>query len=319
MQTEQDRNNSAVDAGEERGVQLRLFPPPKPLLERFGAAFFRRVPARPGVYLMSGDGDHLLYVGQSQNLRSRLSSYKSLPPERASRKLIRLVHEVRAITWEIVSCPEEARLRENELLRLHRPKFNVTNTRPEHYAFVGVQRLGEALCLRLTKSPEAEPGERLFGAFKAIGGVRAAFAALLRLVWTAGRQSLSPHEIPSTLVHGKPPERFAIPLVPLRLDELVETLNQFLSGEESQVVDLLAAALPARDGVCPFLAKLWEQDVERLRDFYRFGPFRNRDLRRTLDVADDLIGLTLNTQSKVLDALNRATGKNYSLGDLFNY
>jgi len=29
--------------------------------------------------------------------------------------------------------------------------------------------------------------------------------------------------------------------------------------------------------------------------------------------------LTLNTQSKVLDALNRATGKHYSLCDLFNY
>ena len=29
--------------------------------------------------------------------------------------------------------------------------------------------------------------------------------------------------------------------------------------------------------------------------------------------------LTLNTQSKVLRALNRATGKNFSLGDLFNY
>jgi len=29
--------------------------------------------------------------------------------------------------------------------------------------------------------------------------------------------------------------------------------------------------------------------------------------------------LTLNTQSKVLRALNRATGKNFSLSDLFNY
>jgi hypothetical protein len=29
--------------------------------------------------------------------------------------------------------------------------------------------------------------------------------------------------------------------------------------------------------------------------------------------------LTLNTQSKVLRALNRATGKNFTLGDLFNY
>lgn len=290
MQTEQDRNDSAADAGEEHAVQLRLFPPPKPLLERFGAAFFRRVPARPGVCLMSGDGDHLLYVGHSQNLRSRLSSYRSLPRERTPRKLIRLVHEVRAITWEVVCCPEEARLRENELLRLHRPKFNVTNTGPEHYAYVGVQGLGAALCLRLTKSPEAEPGERLFGAFKTIGGARAAFAAMLRLVWAAGRPSLSPQEIPSTLVHGRRPERYAIPLIPLGLNELVENLNQFLSGEQDQVVDLLAAALPPRDGVCPFLAKLREQDLERRRDFYRFGPSRNRDLRQTLDVADDLIG-----------------------------
>ena len=29
--------------------------------------------------------------------------------------------------------------------------------------------------------------------------------------------------------------------------------------------------------------------------------------------------LTLNTQTKVLTALNRATGKNYTLRDLFNY
>ena len=59
-------------------VQLRLFPPAKPLLERFGREFFGRVPACPGVYLMSGTADRLLYVGQSQNLRARLNRYKNL-------------------------------------------------------------------------------------------------------------------------------------------------------------------------------------------------------------------------------------------------
>ena len=41
--------------------------------------------------------------------------------------------------------------------------------------------IGRMLVFRLTKSPAAKPGERLYGAFKGIGGIRAAYAALLRL------------------------------------------------------------------------------------------------------------------------------------------
>src|SRR5204863_7431757 len=94
--------------------QLRLFPNPKPLVERLGYDFFRRVPRAPGIYLMGGQGDRILYVGQSSNLRQRLSSYRHVQAERASRKLIRLVHQVRTITWEVCATTEAARLRENQ-------------------------------------------------------------------------------------------------------------------------------------------------------------------------------------------------------------
>src|SRR5512132_1710482 len=104
--------------------QLHLFPAPKPLAERLGEDFFRAVPARPGVYLMAGKDDRILYVGQSQNLRVRLASYKLARPDRAPRKLIRLIHSVRSITWETCPTARAARVRENELLRLLRPRFN---------------------------------------------------------------------------------------------------------------------------------------------------------------------------------------------------
>ena len=54
--------------------QLLLFPPTRPLAERLGADFFRAVPERPGVYLMSTACDGVLYVGKAKNLRRRLGS-----------------------------------------------------------------------------------------------------------------------------------------------------------------------------------------------------------------------------------------------------
>lgn len=270
-------------------VQLRLFPPPKPLLDRFGPDFFRSVPACPGVYLMRGESHRLLYIGQSQNLRARLNSYKNLNPERSSRKLVRLVHLARSITWEICGSPEQARLRENELLRLHKPALNVANTRPEHYAFVGMHREGRHLILRLTKSPVAQPGERLYGAFKGLWSVRAAFAALLRCFWALGSLSLLPHEIPSALVHGHPPEHYALDLVTIAWQDLEEPLTLYFGGKSNELLALLSGRLSQRHGACPFLLHLWEQDLERLSDFYRFGPERSLELRQHFEITEPVI------------------------------
>src|SRR5437016_7983464 len=97
------RLRQIVDAS---AIQMRLFPAPNPLVERLGAEFFRRAPASPGVYLMSGEGERLLYVGKAKNLRQRLNSYRHVQPERASRKLVRLIHEVRAVVWEVCACQD---------------------------------------------------------------------------------------------------------------------------------------------------------------------------------------------------------------------
>ena len=60
--------------------QLWLFPPPRPLVERFGEEFFRALPTTPGVYLMCGEAEGVLHVGKALNLRKRLSSYRVAKP-----------------------------------------------------------------------------------------------------------------------------------------------------------------------------------------------------------------------------------------------
>lgn len=116
-----------------RGVaerQLLLFPPPQPLVERFGADFFRGLPETPGVYLLCGDGAGVLYVGKAKNLRRRLSSYRSANPERLSRRIFRLLFRVTRIYWD--ACPDEASAlqREQRLLLALQPRFNAAGKYP---------------------------------------------------------------------------------------------------------------------------------------------------------------------------------------------
>ncbi len=142
--------------------QLHLFEPARPLLQRFGAEFFRAVPPKPGVYIMGGDADRVLYIGQSGNLRHRLGSYKNARLDRAPRNVIRLVHLVRTIVWEECATAEAARLKENRLLRIHRPKFNVQNTYPQGYQFIGLRDEGGRLSICLGNELQSE-GKTLWG------------------------------------------------------------------------------------------------------------------------------------------------------------
>src|SRR5688572_16253540 len=77
--------------------QLAMFAPRRPLVERFGAEFFRNVPEAPGVYLMCGAGEGVLYVGKAKNLRRRLSSYRSADLDFTPRKMRQLLCAVERI------------------------------------------------------------------------------------------------------------------------------------------------------------------------------------------------------------------------------
>ena len=104
--------------------QLWLFPPSKPLVERLGEDFFRTLPTTPGVYFMCGDSEGVLYVGKARNLRKRLSSYRVANPERLPRRIIRLLHRVRRIEFDVYPTEEAARNREEQLICVLNPRFN---------------------------------------------------------------------------------------------------------------------------------------------------------------------------------------------------
>jgi excinuclease ABC subunit C len=80
-------------------------------------------PRRPGVYGMVDRDGELIYVGKAKNLRMRLLSY--FRPRSRGRKAARIVIQTATLVWE--PCPSEfaALLRELELIRRWRPRWNV--------------------------------------------------------------------------------------------------------------------------------------------------------------------------------------------------
>ena len=276
-------------------AQLSLFPSAKPFRERFGDAFFRRVPARPGVYLMSGVSDRLLYVGQSGNLRRRFNSYKNLSRDNASRRLLRLAVAVRQITWEVCASPTEAAVRENELLRLHKPRFNVVNTRPEHYVYVGMREDDGLLKLRVSDRPVDGTRENWFGAFKGMGRVRHIGKVLERLVWCAIHQPRSVFEIPHDMMHLRKGTEFGLPLgrikdAPPGGPGWLELLNEFWSGQSDRLIVCLLMRLPRVETISAFQQRFHERELLDLLQFYLHGTRRNLELRRDLGFGDGLIG-----------------------------
>jgi hypothetical protein len=269
--------------------QLHLFDPTRPLLDRLGAAFFKAVPPRPGVYIMSGAADQVLYIGQSGNLRRRLGSYRNARPDRAPRKVIRLIHSVRSLVWEECATPEDARLKETQLLRVHRPRFNKQNTYPRAYLFISLRQTAGSLALSL--GGELRNGWRGHGAFKP--GAAHAFGAMLRLLWAVRYDAASPHDFPSQLLRARPPREFQLAGDAdgrkTVTDELANDLDCFLSGESDGLIGSLTAALPAGTDVSAFQRNLFASDLETLAAFYLHGPRRNRDLRLEHGLGDGII------------------------------
>jgi len=262
--------------------QLHLFSVANPLAARLGSEFFRGIPREPGVYIMTGADDRVLYIGQSGNLRARLGSYKNAQPDRAPRKVIRLVHQVRSITWERCASVEAARLRENQLLRMHRPKFNRANVYPRAYAFIWQSQDEHGLVLGRTNNPalagalRCEQQAKLYGAFKSFAS--AGYGALLRLLWAVARQPAAPSDFPAGLLQENPPRSFTVPWPCAQNSRLKlrSHLQQFLEGVSDELLSFFRSSLPDLKGLCAFLRALYEHDLQILAQFYERSPKRNR-------------------------------------------
>ena len=110
---------------------------------------------RPGIYRMLSDDGEVLYIGKSKRIRTRLMSYfRCAYPEEKGARILRQAH---AIDWEYTPSEFAALLRELQLIKQLRPRFNVAMKRDDrHYVFIKLTR-GAAPKLLVARGAGGEP------------------------------------------------------------------------------------------------------------------------------------------------------------------
>ena len=97
----------------------------------------KKVPTRPGVYIMRDKHDGILYVGKAINLRNRLRSYFRANIGRGP-WIDRMVSLIRRFEYIVTDSELEALVLENNLIKEHRPKYNTMLVDDKTYPYIKV-------------------------------------------------------------------------------------------------------------------------------------------------------------------------------------
>ena len=149
------------------------------LTAKFDAkSFVDSLPIRPGVYRMLDAEDVILYVGKARNLRSRVGSY--FLASNVQPKVQALVARTVRMEVTITNSDTEALLLEFNLIKKHRPRFNVVLRDDKSFPFVHLETGHEFPRLSFYRGSRKQPG-RFFGPYPSAGAVRETLQQLQKL------------------------------------------------------------------------------------------------------------------------------------------
>ena len=140
--------------------------------------FVDSLPGRPGVYRFLDAEGTILYVGKARNLKSRVGSY--FQPSNLHPKVQALVAKTAGMEITITNSDTEALLLEYNLIKKHRPRFNVVLRDDKSFPYLHVETKHEFPRLNFYRGSRKEPG-RYFGPYPSAGAVRETLQQLQKL------------------------------------------------------------------------------------------------------------------------------------------
>ena len=135
----------------------------------------KQIPTHPGVYQFFNSDGKIIYIGKAKNLRNRVRSYFQSKKHQMA-KTISLVKNIDNLDWIVVRNEVEALMTEANLIKAHRPRYNIDLKDDKAYPFI-----------RITKEPYPQvlltrkivrDGSKYYGPFTDVGRLRMTLKAL---------------------------------------------------------------------------------------------------------------------------------------------
>jgi excinuclease ABC subunit C len=198
-----------------------------------------QLPDAPGVYLMLGASERILYIGKAVSLRSRVRSYFQDSAAHVYRTT-QMVARVEDVRWIVVTNEIEALILEANLIKRHQPPFNVRLRDDKRYPYLKVtnEPFPRVQFTRVVR----DDGARYFGPYTNAHGLRE-LIDLVRVVFplrTCREPIDGKRKRPCLQYHIK---RCLAPCVGYQTepeyDALVDEVVLFLEGRQERLLERL--------------------------------------------------------------------------------
>jgi len=137
------------------------------------------LPSKPGCYIMKNAAGTISYVGKAINLKNRVRSYFHADASHDA-KTRRLVREITDIEWIVVGSELEALILEMNLIKKHRPKFNIRLKDDKRYPYIKIHWADPFPKVTVTRQM-VEDGSRYFGPYTSAWAVYQTLDVLRRI------------------------------------------------------------------------------------------------------------------------------------------
>ncbi len=137
------------------------------------------LPNKPGCYIMKNSAGEIIYVGKAINLRNRVRSYFHTPNDQDF-KTRQLVKNIAHIEWIVVGSELEALILEMNLIKKHRPRYNVRLKDDKRYPYIKVH-WAEAFPKVTVTRQMVNDGSRYFGPYTSVWAVHQTLDVLRRI------------------------------------------------------------------------------------------------------------------------------------------
>jgi excinuclease ABC subunit C len=137
------------------------------------------LPSKPGCYLMKNAEGKIIYVGKALSLKNRVRSYFHADAGH-DHKTRRLVREITEIEWIVVGSELEALILEMNLIKKHRPRYNVRMKDDKRYPYIKIHWQDPFPKVTVTRLMQ-EDGARYFGPYTSAWAVYQTLDVLRRV------------------------------------------------------------------------------------------------------------------------------------------
>lgn len=195
--------------------------------------FLTKLSKKPGVYLFRGDRNEVLYVGKANVLRTRVRSYfrKREDLSRKNQKLVGLISGVETI---VVGSESEALILEANLIKEHRPHFNILLRDDKKYPYIKVTVKEAFPRVEVTRRVVSD-GSRYFGPYTSVGPMRQALDLIKRMYTVRSCRYDLPKDTPERACLDYHIGRCLAPCVGLQTEtsyrEMTDEILRILGGD----------------------------------------------------------------------------------------